>query len=89
MGWLREMVDRHDPRYHAASQVLLFTDALSKLTFLNISCFQIVTFVWKKTFAKLGEDWVFLAVLGILMAVISFAMDFGISMLNRSRIDRL
>ena len=27
-----------------------------------------MAYVWNKTFAKLGEDWVFLAVLGILMA---------------------
>ncbi len=24
-----------------------------------------ITYVWKHTFAKIGEDWVFLAVLGI------------------------
>ncbi len=30
---------------------------------------------WKHTFAKIGEDWVFLALLGIIMALLSFVMD--------------
>jgi chloride channel 2 len=42
--------------------------------------------VWRNTFAKFGEDWVFLAMLGILMAIISFCMDWGISICNRARI---
>ncbi|XP_069691427.1 chloride channel protein 2 isoform X3 [Periplaneta americana] len=44
------------------------------------------SFVWRHTFAKLGEDWVFLALLGIIMAFISFFMDHGISMCNQARI---
>ena len=47
---------------------------------------HVVAYVWNKTFAKLGEDWVFLAVLGILMAIVSFAMDLGISVCNNSRV---
>ena len=47
---------------------------------------HVVAYVWNRTFAKLGEDWVFLAVLGILMAVVSFAMDLGISWCNSSRV---
>ncbi|KAI5713177.1 hypothetical protein M8J75_014240 [Diaphorina citri] len=43
-------------------------------------------FVWKHTFAKLGEDWVFLALLGIIMATISFFMDRGINIIGRSRL---
>ena len=43
---------------------------------------RIVSFIWRHTFAKIGEDWVFLALLGIIMAVISFMMDFGISICN-------
>lgn len=39
-------------------------------------------YVWSKTFAKVGEDWVFLALLGVIMALISFTMDFGIYMCN-------
>ena len=38
--------------------------------------------VWKHTFAKIGEDWVFLALLGIIMAVISYALDYCVSMLG-------
>jgi chloride channel 2 len=41
------------------------------------------SFAWRHTFARLGEDWVFLALLGILMAFISFFMDRGISMCNQ------
>lgn len=43
------------------------------------------SFVWQKTFARLGEDWVFLFILGILMAILSFIMDWGISMCNKGR----
>lgn len=43
--------------------------------------------VWRRTFAtRLGEDWIFLALLGIIMAVLSFAMDRGISVCNNARI---
>ena len=41
-----------------------------------------VSFLWRHTFAKIGEDWVFLALLGIIMAVISYTMDYGIYMCN-------
>lgn len=43
-------------------------------------------FVWRHTFAKLGEDWVFLALLGIIMALLSFFMDRGISMCNKGKV---
>lgn len=45
-----------------------------------------ISFLWRHTFARLGEDWVFLALLGIIMAIISFIMDTGISMCNSARI---
>ncbi|XP_008194671.1 chloride channel protein 2 isoform X2 [Tribolium castaneum] len=45
-----------------------------------------VSFLWKHTFARLGEDWVFLALLGVIMAVLSFIMDRGISLCNWARI---
>ncbi|XP_039291627.1 chloride channel protein 2 isoform X2 [Nilaparvata lugens] len=45
-----------------------------------------IGFIWKHTFAKLGEDWVFLALLGLIMAVLSFLMDHGISVCNKARI---
>jgi hypothetical protein len=31
----------------------------------------------------MGEDWVFLALLGIIMALVSFAMDYTISACNQ------
>ncbi|XP_066997204.1 chloride channel protein 2 isoform X2 [Anabrus simplex] len=43
-------------------------------------------FVWKHTFAKLGEDWVFLGLLGIIMALLSYFMDRGISVCNAARL---
>ncbi|KAG8225087.1 hypothetical protein J437_LFUL000066 [Ladona fulva] len=46
----------------------------------------VVGFVWKHTFARLGEDWVFLALLGLIMAMLSFVMDHGISLCNKARI---
>ncbi|KAL1115624.1 hypothetical protein AAG570_005914 [Ranatra chinensis] len=42
--------------------------------------------VWRNTFARLGEDWVFLALLGLIMAFLSFLMDHGISVCNKGRI---
>ena len=42
-------------------------------------------YVWKHTFARIGEDWVFLAILGVLMACISFIMDYGIAMCNKGK----
>lgn len=38
---------------------------------------RVISFVWQSTFAKIGEDWVFLALLGIIMALISYVMDYG------------
>lgn len=43
-------------------------------------------FLWKNTFARLGEDWIFLALLGIIMALLSFLMDRGINMCNKGKI---
>lgn len=42
----------------------------------------VIGFIWKHSFAKLGEDWVFLALLGLVMAVLSFFVDYGISFTN-------
>ena len=44
-----------------------------------------LTYLWQHTFAKIGEDWVFLALLGVMMAVISFVMDEGIDKCNAAR----
>ncbi|KAG5672631.1 hypothetical protein PVAND_002745 [Polypedilum vanderplanki] len=41
---------------------------------------------WKRTFARMGEDWIFLALLGIIMAIISYCMDKGISMCTNARV---
>ncbi|XP_072383243.1 chloride channel protein 2-like isoform X1 [Diabrotica undecimpunctata] len=45
-----------------------------------------ISFLWKHTFAKLGEDWVFLALLGFIMALLSFLMDRGIAICNNARL---
>lgn len=42
--------------------------------------------IWNLTFARLGEDWVFLALLGIISSLLSFAMDHAISICQRTRI---
>ncbi|VVC29034.1 Hypothetical protein CINCED_3A021062 [Cinara cedri] len=42
--------------------------------------------VWRHSFAKLSEDWVFLTLLGLVMAVLSFFMDYGIDFTNEGRI---
>ena len=47
--------------------------------------YKVLTFIWKHTFAKIGEDWAFLALLGIIMAVLSFIMDYTIAMCNHAR----
>ncbi|XP_017486297.1 PREDICTED: chloride channel protein 2-like [Rhagoletis zephyria] len=41
--------------------------------------------IWKYTFAKIGEDWLFLALMGIIMAILSFVMDFFIVQCQKSR----
>merc|ERR1719210_2276484 len=47
---------------------------------------RIVTFIWKHTFARIGEDWVFLGLLGVIMALVSFLMDYTISICNQARL---
>ncbi|XP_017083868.1 chloride channel protein 2 isoform X5 [Drosophila eugracilis] len=47
---------------------------------------RVSSWVWKHTVARLGEDWVFLALLGIIMAMLSFIMDKGISICTNARI---
>lgn len=48
--------------------------------------FKASSWLWRNTFARLGEDWVFLALLGIIMALLSYVMDKGISMCTNSRV---
>lgn len=47
---------------------------------------KVLSWIWKRTFARLGEDWVFLALLGIIMAVLSYIMDKGISICTSARV---
>ncbi|KAH8272094.1 hypothetical protein KR026_008108 [Drosophila bipectinata] len=47
---------------------------------------RVSSWIWKHTVARLGEDWVFLALLGIIMAMLSFIMDKGISICTNARI---
>lgn len=42
--------------------------------------------VWRHSFAKLSEDWVFLTLLGLVMAVLSFVMDYGIDFTNEGQL---
>uniref|UniRef100_A0A1I8P550 Uncharacterized protein n=1 Tax=Stomoxys calcitrans TaxID=35570 RepID=A0A1I8P550_STOCA len=48
--------------------------------------FKVSSWIWKHTFARLGEDWVFLALLGIIMALLSYVMDKGISICTNARV---
>lgn len=43
-------------------------------------------YLYRHSFAKLGEDWVFLALLGAFMAVLSFIVDFGVGFTNEGKI---
>ncbi|XP_068155982.1 chloride channel protein 2 isoform X3 [Drosophila tropicalis] len=47
---------------------------------------RISSWIWRHTLARLGEDWVFLALLGIIMALLSFIMDRGIAVCTNARI---
>lgn len=49
---------------------------------MNNDMKRVAGYVWRHTFARLGEDWIFLALLGIIMAVLNFAMDRGIAVCN-------
>ncbi|XP_040580336.1 chloride channel protein 2 [Lepeophtheirus salmonis] len=49
-------------------------------------CSHCIGFFWRHTFAKIGEDWIFLALLGVIMALVSFLMDYGIDSCNKSRL---
>ncbi|KAK2709820.1 chloride channel protein 2-like isoform X1 [Artemia franciscana] len=45
-----------------------------------------IAWFWDHSFAKIGEDWVFLALLGVLMACLSFSIDYGANLCNKARI---
>ncbi|XP_023217752.1 chloride channel protein 2-like [Centruroides sculpturatus] len=40
---------------------------------------------WQHTFAHLGEDWIFLTLLGVICSILSFTMDYGISICQKAR----
>ena len=46
---------------------------------------RLVAFLYSNSFAKLGEDWIFLALLGAFMAVLSFIVDYGVGFTNEGR----
>lgn len=37
---------------------------------------ELCRLIWDKLVGPVGEDWIFLTLLGIVMALLSFAMDF-------------
>ena len=61
------------------------TELKIRNTFVRKIC-DILHYAWRHTFARLGEDWVFLAILGMLMALVSFAMDYTIALCNNARL---
>ncbi|KXJ80430.1 hypothetical protein RP20_CCG025170 [Aedes albopictus] len=48
-------------------------------------CFKAYSWFWRRTFARLGEDWVILALLGFIMAMLSHVLDKGIAACTNSR----
>ncbi|XP_042877634.1 chloride channel protein 2-like isoform X3 [Penaeus japonicus] len=51
------------------------------------TCISFIRPIWDHTFARLGEDWVFLFILGTVMATISFLIDDIIFICFRSRME--
>lgn len=45
-----------------------------------------VAVIWNMTFARIGEDWIFLAMLGIIMALLSYIMDRVIYYCTKTRL---
>lgn len=41
--------------------------------------------IWQNTFARFGEDWFFLAFLGVISSLLSFSMDYAISMCQKCK----
>lgn len=79
----QKMVERRRRRQSRRRQAELTGEKSRGRFYRNAA--KIITYVWKHTFAKIGEDWVFLAVLGIVMAFISFVMDLGIDQCGSSK----
>ncbi|GAB6018690.1 hypothetical protein CHUAL_000366 [Chamberlinius hualienensis] len=49
-------------------------------------CFWVFGMAWRKTFARIGEEWFYLTLLGVSMALVSFGMDTGINMCQKARL---
>ncbi|XP_015836329.1 chloride channel protein 2 [Tribolium castaneum] len=47
--------------------------------------FRFSAYLWRILFGHFAEEWVFLAILGILVALISYMIDWGVRMCNWSR----
>ncbi|KAJ2941055.1 hypothetical protein O0L34_g13184 [Tuta absoluta] len=47
--------------------------------------FKVFGLIWAHTLARMGEDWIFLALLGIIMAIINFCMDQAIACCNNGK----
>ena len=61
------------------------TELIRRNSFVRKLC-NVGRYLWQHTFARLGEDWVFLAILGMIMALVSFAMDYTIALCNNARL---
>ena len=55
---------------------IVFIQKISKLSL----------WIWRRTFGRLREDWVFLAIHGLIMALLSFAMDYIIALCDNLRL---
>lgn len=43
-------------------------------------------FIWRNTVCRIGEDWVFLTLLAIIMAITAFIIDQAINLCNQGQI---
>lgn len=73
-GWLETALEKEKKKNQMDNELIKprgkWASRLSKL----------VSFFWRHTFAIIGEDWVFLALLGMITAILSFTIDYGILM---------
>ncbi|XP_052225783.1 chloride channel protein 2-like isoform X2 [Dreissena polymorpha] len=54
-------------------------------TYRLLECWYRVVRTWHWVVRKVGEDWIFLALLGIIMALLSFAMDYVIEKMQEAK----
>ncbi|XP_050434534.1 chloride channel protein 2 isoform X2 [Adelges cooleyi] len=73
-----------EPRNRAPS--IVHTHASEEFSRYSGKISSTLEVVWRHSFAKLGEDWVFLTMLGLVMAVLSFVMDYSIDFTNEGKI---